>query len=203
MSFVGQQRQLPVLKQFLKLYTTISLPKLAGLMDTDEAAVKEQLRVLEVSLFPHGMIPDASHNGWPAVWLPFAKMAGFSHTPTVVLKPVSRLVSNLINFLACQKRGWKLIGGTDSMRAVWPPSKSINSSQLNAQRSNTRPLDANPHTWHLSPNLAQNLARQARPFIVAIKPVFCLSLVTLTVNHALLRSQLPVPSQRCCQTSSP
>ncbi len=52
MSFVDQQRQLPVLKQFLKLYTTISLPKLAGLMDTDEAAVKEQLRVLEVSLFP-------------------------------------------------------------------------------------------------------------------------------------------------------
>lgn len=47
MSFVDQQRQLPVLKQFLKLYTTISLPKLAGLMDTDEAAVKEQLRVLE------------------------------------------------------------------------------------------------------------------------------------------------------------
>jgi len=62
MSFVGQQRQLPVLKQFLNLYTTISLPKLAGLMDTDEAAVKEQLRVLEVSLFPHGMIPDVSHN---------------------------------------------------------------------------------------------------------------------------------------------
>ena len=48
MSFVEQQRQLPVLKQFLKLYTTISLPKLAALMDTDEAAVKEQLRVLEV-----------------------------------------------------------------------------------------------------------------------------------------------------------
>ena len=59
MSFVDQQRQLPVLKQFLKLYTTISLPKLAGLMDTDEAAVKEQLRVLEVSLFPHGMTPGA------------------------------------------------------------------------------------------------------------------------------------------------
>lgn len=50
MSFVDQQRQLPVLKQFLKLYTTISLPKLAGLMDTDEAAVKEQLRILEVGL---------------------------------------------------------------------------------------------------------------------------------------------------------
>ena len=50
MSFVDQQRQLPVLKQFLKLYTTISLPKLAGLMDTDENAVKEQLKVLEVSL---------------------------------------------------------------------------------------------------------------------------------------------------------
>lgn len=50
MSFVDRQRQLPVLKQFLKLYTTISLPKLAGLMDTDEAAVKEQLRILEVGL---------------------------------------------------------------------------------------------------------------------------------------------------------
>lgn len=50
MSFVDQQRQLPVLKQFLKLYTTISLPKLAALMDTDENAVKEQLKVLEVSL---------------------------------------------------------------------------------------------------------------------------------------------------------
>ena len=49
MAFVDQQRQLPVLKQVLKLYTTISLPKLAGLMDTDESAVKEQLRVLEVS----------------------------------------------------------------------------------------------------------------------------------------------------------
>ncbi len=40
---------MPVLKQFLKLYTTISLPKLAALMDTDEAAVKDQLKVLEVS----------------------------------------------------------------------------------------------------------------------------------------------------------
>ena len=48
MAFVDQQRQLPVLKQFLKLYTTISLPKLAGLMDTDESSVKDQLRVLEV-----------------------------------------------------------------------------------------------------------------------------------------------------------
>lgn len=48
MAFVDQQRQLPVLKQFLKLYTTISLPKLVGLMDTDESSVKEQLRVLEV-----------------------------------------------------------------------------------------------------------------------------------------------------------
>ena len=60
MSFVDQQRQLPVLKQFLKLYTTISLPKLAGLMDTDEAAVKEQLRVLEVSLFPDADWSSAS-----------------------------------------------------------------------------------------------------------------------------------------------
>ena len=40
---------MPVLKQFLKLYTTISLPKLAALMDTDEAAVKEQLKILEVT----------------------------------------------------------------------------------------------------------------------------------------------------------
>lgn len=51
MAFVDQQRQLPVLKQFLKLYTTISLPKLAALMDTDESSVKEQLRVLEVCAF--------------------------------------------------------------------------------------------------------------------------------------------------------
>lgn len=47
--FVDQQRQMPVLKQFLKLYTTISLPKLAALMDTDEAAVKDQLKILEVT----------------------------------------------------------------------------------------------------------------------------------------------------------
>ena len=47
--FVDQQRQMPVLKQFLKLYTTISLPKLAALMDTDEAAVKDQLKILEVA----------------------------------------------------------------------------------------------------------------------------------------------------------
>ena len=40
---------MPVLKQFLKLYTTISLPKLAALMDTDEAAVKDQLKILEVT----------------------------------------------------------------------------------------------------------------------------------------------------------
>ena len=47
--FVDQQRQMPVLKQFLKLYTTISLPKLAALMDTDEATIKQQLQVLEVT----------------------------------------------------------------------------------------------------------------------------------------------------------
>lgn len=45
---------MPVLKQFLKLYTTISLPKLAALMDTDEAAVKDQLKVLEV--FAHSCV---------------------------------------------------------------------------------------------------------------------------------------------------
>ena len=40
---------MPVLKQFLKLYTTISLPKLAALMDTDQATIKQQLQVLEVT----------------------------------------------------------------------------------------------------------------------------------------------------------
>ena len=90
MSFVDQQRQLPVLKQFLKLYTTISLPKLAGLMDTDEAAVKEQLRVLEVSLFPHERIPgamnaDASHNCLACRLLAFSQTGRSLPTLTVLL----------------------------------------------------------------------------------------------------------------------
>ena len=48
-SFVQEQRHLPTLKQFLKLYTSIALAKLAGLMDMDVDTLRQQLEVLKVS----------------------------------------------------------------------------------------------------------------------------------------------------------
>lgn len=48
-SFVQEQRHLPTLKQFLKLYTSIALAKLASLMDMDGDTLRQQLEVLKVS----------------------------------------------------------------------------------------------------------------------------------------------------------
>ena len=48
LGLIMEQRHLPALKLLLKLYTTISLPKLAGLMDMDEASVRAQLLLLKV-----------------------------------------------------------------------------------------------------------------------------------------------------------
>ena len=48
LAFVDQTRHLPALKQFLKLYTSISLTKLAGLMDMDSDNLSGQLQVLKV-----------------------------------------------------------------------------------------------------------------------------------------------------------
>ena len=45
---MDQTRHLPALKQFLKLYTSISLTKLAGLMDMDRDNLSGQLQVLKV-----------------------------------------------------------------------------------------------------------------------------------------------------------
>ncbi len=52
LGLVQEQRHLPSLKQLLKLYTTISLPKLASLMDLDEATLRSQLILLKVA-HPH------------------------------------------------------------------------------------------------------------------------------------------------------
>ena len=48
LGLIMEQRHLPALKLLLKLYTTISLPKLAGLMDMDEASLRAQLLLLKV-----------------------------------------------------------------------------------------------------------------------------------------------------------
>lgn len=45
---VQEQQHLPSLKQLLKLYTTISLPKLASLMDMNETTLRSQLMLLKV-----------------------------------------------------------------------------------------------------------------------------------------------------------
>ena len=45
---VATQQALPTLKQTLKLYTSISLPKLAALMEQDQAAVRSALMILKV-----------------------------------------------------------------------------------------------------------------------------------------------------------
>ena len=49
-SMVQEQQHLPSLKQLLKLYTAISLPKLASLMDMNETTLRSQLMLLKVSL---------------------------------------------------------------------------------------------------------------------------------------------------------
>ncbi|BDA50611.1 Eukaryotic translation initiation factor 3 subunit L [Coccomyxa sp. Obi] len=51
LGLVQEQRHLPSLKQLLKLYTTISLPKLASLMDLDEATLRSQLILLKTTGF--------------------------------------------------------------------------------------------------------------------------------------------------------
>ena len=48
LGLVMEQRHLPALKLLLKLYTSISLPKLAGLMDMDESSLRSQLLLLKV-----------------------------------------------------------------------------------------------------------------------------------------------------------
>ena len=48
LGLVSEQRHLPSLKQLLKLYTAISLPKLASLVDMDEPTLRSQLMLLKV-----------------------------------------------------------------------------------------------------------------------------------------------------------
>lgn len=48
-AIVESQRGLPALKQFMRLYTSISLRKLAGLSELDEAALRQQLELLHRS----------------------------------------------------------------------------------------------------------------------------------------------------------
>ena len=50
LGLVSEQRHLPSLKQLLRLYTAISLPKLASLMDMDEPTLRSQLMLLKVCL---------------------------------------------------------------------------------------------------------------------------------------------------------
>lgn len=51
-SMVQEQQHLPSLKQLLKLYTTISLPKLASLMDMNETTLRSQLMLLKACSCP-------------------------------------------------------------------------------------------------------------------------------------------------------
>lgn len=46
---VGGVSRLPLLKQYLLLYSSISLPKLAGLLETDEATLRTALACLKKS----------------------------------------------------------------------------------------------------------------------------------------------------------
>ena len=48
LAFVDQTRHFLSLKEFMKLYTSISLTKLAGLMDMDSDNLSGQLQVLKV-----------------------------------------------------------------------------------------------------------------------------------------------------------
>lgn len=47
MAQVGNVARLPLLKQYLLLYSSISLPKLAGLLETDEATLRMALACLK------------------------------------------------------------------------------------------------------------------------------------------------------------
>jgi translation initiation factor 3 subunit L len=49
MGLVEERRHLPALKQFLRLYSSIPVVKLASLAELDEAALKSQLKLLEAS----------------------------------------------------------------------------------------------------------------------------------------------------------
>lgn len=49
LGLVHEQQHLPALKQLLKLYTSISLAKLASLLDLDEAALRSQLMLLKAA----------------------------------------------------------------------------------------------------------------------------------------------------------
>lgn len=47
MAQVGNVARLPLLKQYLLLYSSISLPKLAGLLETDEGTLRMALACLK------------------------------------------------------------------------------------------------------------------------------------------------------------
>lgn len=61
LGLVQEQRHLPSLKQLLKLYTAISLPKLASLMDLDEPTLRSQLILLKVPPFHYNPFTANSH----------------------------------------------------------------------------------------------------------------------------------------------
>ena len=44
---VHQQKQLPAIRSYLRLYTTIGIPKLAVLAESDEASFREHLQCLK------------------------------------------------------------------------------------------------------------------------------------------------------------
>ncbi len=48
LGLVHEQGNLPNLKAFLKLYTTIGVPKLASLMEMDETSLRGELMLLKV-----------------------------------------------------------------------------------------------------------------------------------------------------------
>ena len=60
---VSQQALLPTIRSFLKLYTTIGIPKLAALLEVDEATFREHLQCLK-------------HKGHSLVWTGGAPLSG-------------------------------------------------------------------------------------------------------------------------------
>lgn len=70
LGLVQEQRHLPSLKQLLKLYTAISLPKLASLMDLDEPTLRSQLILLKVPPFYYN--PSLQTHTHSSVLWPFA-----------------------------------------------------------------------------------------------------------------------------------
>ena len=60
-SMVQEQQHLPSLKQLLKLYTAISLPKLASLMDMNETTLRSQLMLLKVAPVSQPPAPSRRH----------------------------------------------------------------------------------------------------------------------------------------------